>query len=59
MTTTVKVETHCNGDLEVQVVVHLKDGTILEEFKLQDGEKAERHVFDARFVTVTEVFKQS
>ena len=57
MTTTVRIQAHCSRDQEVQVVVHLPDGSILEKFTMQDGEVAERNVFDTRLVTVTEVFK--
>lgn len=57
MTTTVKIQAHCSNDQEVQVVVHLPDGTILERSTIENGEEIVVNVFDTRLVTVTEVFK--
>lgn len=56
MTTTVKVEAHCGTDTEVQVRV-TGDNSV-ESITLQDGESAERHVYDDLQVTVKEVKKE-
>lgn len=56
MTTTVKVEAHCTSDKEVLVVIHSAEKYI-ESFVLQDGEKAERVVFDDRYIIVREQMK--
>lgn len=58
MTTTVKIEAHCASNKEVEVT--LITGTAsLEVFKVQDGEKVERYVYDARYITVREIEKEN
>lgn len=56
MTTTVKIEAHCTNDKEVIVVLQDGDKEI-EVFSLQDGEKADRVVFDNRYIVVREQMK--
>lgn len=47
MTTTVKVEAHCASNKQVVVTVrNRQNGDIKESFILQDGEKADRVVYD-------------
>ena len=65
MTTIVKIEAHCSSDKEVLIEVmreptesYETDDVLLEQFKLEDGEKAERYVYDARYVTVREQLKE-
>jgi len=56
MTTAVQVHAHCSGEKEVLVVI--QDGEKeIESFKLQDGEKADRVVFDNRSIVVREQIK--
>lgn len=56
MTTTVIIKAHCASTKEVRVIIH--DGPNTGEgFTLQDGETAERHVYDAREISVCEVLK--
>lgn len=58
MTTTVNIAAHCASDK--QVVVTVKDmvtGAIHESFILQDGEKADRVVYDNRQILTNEVLK--
>lgn len=58
MTTTVKVSAHCSGEKEVVVeIFDNASGQQVESFKLQDGESADRVVFDGRELTVKEVLK--
>lgn len=58
MTTTVKVSAHCSGQKEVVVeIFDNASGQQVESFKLQDGESADRVVFDGRELTVKEVLK--
>jgi len=56
MTTTVKIEAHLSSDKEVLVDI-TDDGNPAETFALQDGESAERYVYDGREITVKEVEK--
>ncbi len=56
MTTTVKIGAHLGDDHEVLVDVR-EGGRIIETFTLQDGESADRYVYDDRTVTVREVAK--
>lgn len=56
MTSTVKITAHCSKDKEVQVKVTDKGNTV-EEFAVQDGESAERHIYDDREVSAKEVVK--
>lgn len=58
MTTTVKVEAHCSSDKQVLVTIkNLVTGEIHESFVLQDGEKADRVVYDDRQLLTNEVLK--
>ncbi len=56
MTTTVKIEAHCSSDKEVFVAI--TDGDSGDTFTLQDGETAERYVYDNRYIAVSERIKQ-
>jgi hypothetical protein len=58
MTTTVITQAHCASDKEVEVViVNRVTGEVYEKFILQDGEQAQRVVYDDREIKVTEVLK--
>jgi len=47
MTTTIKVEAHCASNKQVVVTVRNRvTGDVKETFTLQDGEKADRVVYD-------------
>lgn len=52
VTTTVKIEAHCDANTEVFVTVD--DGVSGETFVLHDGESAVRYVYDNRKITVME-----
>lgn len=57
MTSTVTIDAHCASDTEVSVSVYEnygRDDTLVEEFTLQDGESAERAIYDNREITVKE-----
>ena len=58
MTTTVIIKAHCAS--EKQVLVCIEDGAPPrgESFFLQDGEIAERYVYDARVISVLEELKE-
>lgn len=56
MTTTVKIFAHMSSEKEVHITVNDND-KIIEEIVLQDGESAERSVFDDRKISVMEVLK--
>lgn len=56
MTTTVIIAAHHSADKEVRVKI-TDNGIIVEEFAIQDGEKAERYVYDGREISVQEVVK--
>lgn len=56
MTTTVKIEAHLSSEKEVQVVI-TDNEEVTEEFVLQNGETAERYVYDDRAICVKEVVK--
>lgn len=56
MTTTVKIEAHTSDDLEVKVSL-TDNGVIVESFRLQNGESAERYVYGGRSIVVCEVEK--
>jgi len=64
MTSQVKVSAHCSDDKEVVVTVagiidHATGAAgIIEEFTLQNGESAERSIYDSRSVSFVEVLKQ-
>lgn len=53
MTTTVIIKAHCSAAKEVDVYVS-NGGVEVEEFVLQDGEEAIRHVYDDRAISVHE-----
>lgn len=58
MTTTVIIKAHCAPEKEVRVSISDNvTGDSYEEFSLQDGETAERTVYDAREISVMEVVK--
>lgn len=58
MTTTVKVSAHCANNKEVQVAISdIVSGNVKEAFTLQDGETAERVVYDDLTIAVREVVK--
>ncbi len=58
MTTTVIIKAHLSTTKEVRVTINDNvSGTKLEEFTLQDGETAERYVYDGREINVLEVTK--
>jgi len=56
MTTTVKIIASLSSSKEVHVQV-VDNGSTVEEFTLQDGETAERYVYDDREISVREVMK--
>lgn len=56
MTTTVTIAAHLSTEKEVRVKL-TDNGSTTEEFALQDGEKAERYVYDGREISVQEVAK--
>lgn len=59
MTTTVTINAHLATTKEVQVEINDNStGTLVEKFTLQDGESAERHVYDGREIIVREVAKE-
>lgn len=57
MTTTVVVHAHCGDGIEVRITTYesLKK---LETLTIQDGETADRVVFDDRRIIVSEVYKK-
>ena len=56
MTTTVTIAAHLSTEKEVRVKL-TDNGSTTEEFALQDGEKAERYVYDGREISIQEVVK--
>jgi hypothetical protein len=56
MTTIVTIEAHCSSDKEVKISVI--SGDTGEVFIIQDGETAERVVYDDLEITVLEIEKQ-
>lgn len=56
MTTIVRIGAHLASQKEVVIKV-IEGGNIVEEFTLQDGESAERYVYDDREINVKEVVK--
>jgi archaellum component FlaF (FlaF/FlaG flagellin family) len=56
MTTTVIIKAHLSTEKEVHVKI-TENGSTVEEFVLQDGEAAERPVFDNREISVLEIQK--
>lgn len=58
MTTTVSVEAHCSMNKEVLIsIMDTQAGSQVEQFTLQDGEKAERYAYDGRIISVSERLK--
>ena len=58
MTTTVTIHAHCADTKQVAVKITDKASQVyVESFILQDGEKADRVVFDDREITVREELK--
>lgn len=57
MTTTVTVLAHLASTKEVKIAVVGEAGRVIEEFTIQDGETAERFVYDERQIVVREVEK--
>jgi len=58
MTTTVKVEAHCASNKQVVVTVRNRvTGDVKETFTLQDGEKADRVVYDDLEIVTYEELK--
>lgn len=64
MTSQVKVSAHCSDNKEVRVtvtgVINHETGEIgvIEQFTLQNGETAERCIYDSRHVQAVEVLKE-
>jgi hypothetical protein len=56
MTTSVIIKAHVSRDKAVQVAIH-NGPELVEKFTLQDGETAERYVYDDRVITVHEFVK--
>ena len=56
MTTTVTIAAHCADTKEVEVKITDTDADT-EAFTLQDGETAERVVYDGREINVKEIEK--
>jgi len=56
MTTTVTIAAHLSPEKEVRVKL-TDNGSTTEEFALQNGETAERYVYDGREISVREVTK--
>lgn len=56
MTSVVTISAHCGGMKEVHVVV-TDAGSLIEEFDVADGEKAERYAYDNRVIAVREIVK--
>lgn len=54
MTTTVTIEAHHASNKRVSVAI-TDNGIPVEEFTLNDGETAQRHVYDGREISVKEV----
>ena len=60
MTTSVKVQAHCSAEKHVEVtIVNRVTGEVHEQFVLQDGQSADRVVYDDREIKVTEVVTAS
>ena len=57
MTTTVTITAHLSTEKEVRVKL-TDNGQPVEEFALQNGETAERYVYDGREISVQEVAKR-
>lgn len=57
MTTTVKIEAHLSKEIKKVEVKLLDNSSELETFYLEDGEKAERYIYDNRELLVKEILK--
>jgi len=58
MTTTVTINAHCASNKEVVVKIHDHLAAAdVESFTLQDGEKADRVVYEGREISVMEAIK--
>ncbi len=58
MTTTIKISAHCSEDKEVVIeIVDKVSGKQVELLRMNDGDVADRVVFDGRELTVKEVLK--
>ena len=58
MTTTIKISAHCSEDKEVVIeIVDKASGKQVELLRMNDGDVADRVVFDGRELTVKEVLK--
>ncbi|MNP89071.1 hypothetical protein D3C85_14710 [compost metagenome] len=58
MTTTVNVQAHCSSDKQVVVVIQNRNTKEIKElFFLQDGEKADRVVYDDLEIATYEELK--
>lgn len=58
MTTTVTIEAHVSDEKVVLVTVNNSDNcSTIEQFILQDGEKASRVIYDGREINVIEKLK--
>lgn len=58
MTTTVIIKAHCASTKQVLVQIEETGAPSGESFFLQDGEIAERYVYDARVISVREEMKE-
>jgi len=56
MTSVISISAHCGDAKEVHVVV-TDAGSLVEEFDIANGEKAERYAYDNRVIAVREVAK--
>ena len=56
MTSVVTISAHCGDAKEVHVVV-TEAGSLVEDFCIANGEKAERYAYDDRVIAVREVVK--
>lgn len=55
MTTSIKVSAHCSDDKEVQIVISdAVSGNVRENLIIQNGEVADRVVYDDLLVSVSE-----
>lgn len=58
MTTTIKISAHCSEEKEVVIeIVDKATGKQVELLRLNDGDVADRVVYDGRELTVKEVLK--
>ena len=56
MTTIVTISAHCGDTKEVRAAI-TDAGSLIEDFHIANGEKAERYAYDDRVITVKEVVK--